>query len=153
MPDELTGGPGWQQVVAEIDRYIASREPEQPEAAVARAPTPELRRAIEFTRGKVVVLIGGQCRPHSQRALERDLELGELRWIPSRSHQSISEFEPQVAREEVGLVILAIRWASHSFEGVGDMCVKYAKPFVRLPGGYGPNQVAAQIVSQVGGIG
>lgn len=153
MPDDLTGGSAWEQVVAEIDRYIASREPEQPETPAPRTPTPELRRALEFSRGKVAVLIGGQCRPYSQRALERDLELAELRWIPSRAHQSISEFESQVARAEVGLVILAIRWASHSFEGVADMCVKYAKPFVRLPGGYGSNQVAAQIVSQVGGIG
>jgi hypothetical protein len=153
LPEGVSGGDAWEQVAAEVDRYIASREPERPETASQRAPTPELRRAAAMLQGKVVVLIGGQCRPHSQRALERDLELAELRWLSSRPHQSISEFEPDVARPETALVLLAIRWASHSFEGVAEMCVKYGKPFVRLPRGYGSNQVAAEIVSQVGGIG
>jgi hypothetical protein len=31
------------------------------------------------------------------------------------------------------------------------MCDRYGKPFVRLPGGYNPDQVARQILEQVSG--
>jgi hypothetical protein len=55
-----------------------------------------------------------------------------------------------VARPETALVIVAIRWSSHSFENVDELCRKYGKLYVRLPGGYNPNQVAKQILDQVG---
>ncbi|MEZ6105837.1 MAG: hypothetical protein R3B96_06870 [Pirellulaceae bacterium] len=69
-------------------------------------------------------------------------------WIETREHQSIDGFEPYVARADVAVVLLAIRWASHSFGDVREFCERYQKPLVRLPGGYNANQVAAQILQQ-----
>jgi hypothetical protein len=46
------------------------------------------------------------------------------------------------------LVLLAIRWSSHAFGDVKQFCDRHGKPLVRLPGGYSPNQVAAQILAQ-----
>jgi hypothetical protein len=43
---------------------------------------------------------------------------------------------------------LAIRWSSHSFGEVKAMCGRHGKPFVRLPAGYNPDQVAQQILAQ-----
>lgn len=148
MPSDLPYGEAFERVLAEVDRYIASREPERPETMPAAATSPAVARVADLLRGRVVVMIGGQRRPHAQAALERDFALGELRWVATRPHQSIAEFEVQVARPETALVLLAIRWASHSFEGVADMCARHGKPFVRLPAGYGSNQVAAQILAQ-----
>jgi hypothetical protein len=37
-------------------------------------------------------------------------------------HESINKFEPYVARTEVSLVLLAIRWSSHSFGEVKGFC-------------------------------
>jgi hypothetical protein len=51
----------------------------------------------------------------------------------------------------VTTVLLAIRWSSHSYGEVRDFCEKHGKLFVRLPGGYNPNQVAHQILLQRGG--
>ena len=48
------------------------------------------------------------------------------------------------------MVLLAIRWSSHSFGEVRSLCERYGKPLVRLPGGYNPAQVAWQILQQVG---
>ncbi len=48
-------------------------------------------------------------------------------------------------------MLLAIRWSSHSFGDVKRFCDRYGKPMVRLPGGYSPNQVAAQVLMQVSG--
>jgi hypothetical protein len=48
------------------------------------------------------------------------------------------------------VVLLAIRWSSHSFGEVKDFCDRYGKLLVRLPAGYNPNQVAVQILQQIG---
>jgi hypothetical protein len=99
-------------------------------------------------RGTTVVLIGGEIRTAAQAALEQAFELAELIWLSSEEHQSIEMFRPHVARSEVALVMLAIRWSSHSFGDIKAFCDAYEKPFVRLPGGYSPNQVARQILEQ-----
>jgi hypothetical protein len=97
------------------------------------------------------VLIGGIRRRGPQRLLKTALGLAELIWIETKEHQSITAFEPAVARPEVSLVLLAIRWTSHVFGEVKQFCDRYGKPLVRLPGGYSPNQVAAQILAQSSG--
>ncbi|WP_154673818.1 hypothetical protein [Singulisphaera acidiphila] len=74
--------------------------------------------------------------------------LKELFWIETKEHQSIAAFEPAIARPDVALVLLAIRWSSHAFGDVKPYCERQGKLLVRLPGGYSPNQVAAQILAQ-----
>ena len=98
--------------------------------------------------GRSVVLIGGICRRESQKLLKTSLGLSELIWIETKEHQSIGAFEFPIARPDVALVLLAIRWSSHAFGDVKQFCDRYGKPLVRLPGGYSPNQVAAQILAQ-----
>jgi hypothetical protein len=46
------------------------------------------------------------------------------------------------------VVLLAIRWSSHSYGGIREFCEAAGKPLVRLPGGYGTNRVAREIVEQ-----
>lgn len=151
IPEEITLGPGASQAVREVDRYLASREAARDAApSPPREPTEDVQRVAELLEGKTIVLIGGDERAEAARAMERAFELEKLRWVSARPHQSLSTFEPEVARDDAALVILAIRFSSHSFEGVKAMCDRFGKPFVRLPGGYGVNQVARQILQQVG---
>jgi hypothetical protein len=96
------------------------------------------------------VLIGGVERPAARRAIERAFGLSGLNWVSTRPHESVTVFEPAVARPAAGVVLLAIRWASHSYGDVKGYCEKYGKPMVYLTGGYNPNQVAHQILAQVG---
>jgi len=150
MPADLSASPGIDSVLDSIDRHQAAREAaRQPTTDKPRPASPEVEQAAKLLEGRVVVLIGGEQRPHSKRALERDLRLTELKWIATSPHDSVSRFESQIARPEVALVMLAIRWSSHSFEAVKEMCQRYGKPYVRLPAGYGSNRVAAEILSQV----
>jgi len=144
---ELSDVPrGFQLVLREIDRFMANSP--LPEGICVTGPTPEVQEAARLLKGRSMVLIGGDRRPGSHQALEEAFGLQELIWIETREHQSISGFEPYVARPDVAVVILAIRWSSHSFGEVRDFCNRYGKPLVRLPGGYSPNQVAAQIMGQ-----
>lgn len=149
LPDLDEPPPGFGLVLREIDRYLASRIP-TPETTIAEAPSAQVVEVAELLKGKSVLLIGGVRRPEAHQALKAAFGLDDLIWFETREHESIDVFEPYVARSEVALVLLAIRWSSHSYEGVKRFCERHGKPMVRLPGGYNPNQVAAQILSQCG---
>lgn len=145
--DDLTAG--FRLVLREIDRYLATRRSSSVEVT-SLEPTADVARAARLLSGRSVVLIGGIRRPQAQGALRTALGLEELVWIGTREHQSIRGFEAAIARPEVALVLLAIRWSSHAFGDVKPFCDRHGKPLVRLPGGYNPAQVAAQILSQCG---
>lgn len=146
-PETLGRDARFERVLAEIDRYMASREVDRPPAAPEVIEESVLRvRAL--LRGRVVVLIGGERRGETADRLARIFELAELRWISTREHESVSRFQSDIMRPETALVLLAIRWSSHSYEEVADMCALYDKAFVRLPGGYGANQIAHQVLQQ-----
>jgi hypothetical protein len=149
FPGDLQLPKGVELVLREIDRYLAIR----PAAEAVRqdeAPTEEVRKARDLLHGRSVVLIGGERRPPAAEALEETFGLRELIWIETREHQTHAVFEPYVARDDVAVVVLAIRWSSHGFGEVKEFCEKYGKPLVRLPAGYSPNQVAHHLLRQVG---
>ncbi len=133
-------------VLREIDRYLASCPP--PERPAIPQSTPEVQTVARLLKNKSMVLIGGDRRAGACQALTEAFALKNLIWIPTKEHQPIDGFEPSIARPEVALVLLAIRWSSHSYTEVKNFCDRYGKPLVRLPGGYNPNQVAMQIMNQ-----
>jgi hypothetical protein len=149
IPEDAELPKNFQLVLREIDRFLSSR-PTKPDPAIVAASSPEVRRVRDLLKGRTVVMIGGDRRPFSSDALIESFGLKELVWIETREHQTHTVFEPQVARPDVALVLLAIRWSSHSFGEVKDYCDRYGKPLVHLPAGYNPNQVAFNIINQVG---
>jgi hypothetical protein len=148
MPDEMEVPPGFQRVLTEIDRYLATQSP--PSAEITRAVSEEVQEVAKLLENKAILVIGGERRPHACEALKSAFRLKELIWISTREHESVDPFESYVARPDVTTVLLAVRWTSHSFGEVRDFCEKHGKVFVRLPGGYNPNQVAHQILQQRG---
>ena len=149
LPEDESLAPAFNLVLREIDQYLAARpEPDPMPAPAHSTSTEEVQRVRELIAGRSLVLIGGIRRPQAQLQLETELGLDSLIWIATREHQSIEGFETVIARPEVAAVLLAIRWASHSFGEIKQFCDRHDKPLVRLPAGYGPNQVAAQILSQ-----
>ncbi|MDG3003910.1 hypothetical protein [Paludisphaera mucosa] len=151
MPDVDEPPRGLQMALREVDRYLAARRPATQEPEAPEPPTAEVVAAARLLAGKAVVLIGGARRPDAHDALRSALGLQELIWIETREHESIERFEHSVARPDVALVILAIRWSSHAFGEVKTFCDRYGKPLLRLPGGYNPNQVAKQVLDQCSG--
>lgn len=147
MPASFEAGPALRRTVQAIESWLERDDAES--APRERAPSPEVRRVADLLRGTVVLLIGGERRRPAEEALRKAFDLAELRWVATQEHQSIAPFEAEVARRDVALVLLPIRWASHSFEGVQEFCERYGKPFVRLPGGYNPNRVAIEVLRQV----
>ncbi len=147
LPDRDDLPQGFLLVLREIDRFLATRTP-SPTAAPGYVPPAEVKEAARLLDGRSIVLIGGIRRQEAQAALKKTLGLKDLIWIETKEHQSIESFEAVIARADVAIVLLAIRWSSHAFGEVRQYCVQHDKPLVRLPGGYGPHQVAVQILSQ-----
>lgn len=147
MPEHDAAPHAFQLVLREVDRYLASRL-STAELSSGHVPSVEVAQARSLLGGKTAVLIGGSRRPDAHDALCAAFGLNELIWVETREHESIDRFEALVARAEVALVLLAIRWSSHSFGEVKRFCERYGKPLVRLPAGYNPNQVASQILAQ-----
>ena len=151
--DRLPSGPdmpaGLRLAVREIDKFRQSR-PLPETTTEGPEPGALVREARKLLAGRSAVLIGGEARRRAKEALEWTLGLKELIWLRGNDYRSFQDFEPFVARPDVAVVVLAIRWSSHSFGEVRSLCDRYGKPLVRLPGGYNPNQVAQQIVVQAG---
>jgi hypothetical protein len=138
-----------QSVLESIDQFL-SAEPATPAMSLGdEAPTKEVLATRDRLRGTKLVVIGGDARPYSKDALKEAFELAEVIWVTSRAHQSAESFKPVIQSPGVGAVLLAIRWSSHSFGVVRDYCAEANVPFVRLPAGYNPNQVASELVGQL----
>ncbi len=137
---------GFQLVLREIDRYLATSPPQ--DVLSMTPPTLEVQEVARLLQGRSMVVIGGDRRPANCHALQDAFHLRDLIWIETKEHESIDSFESSIARPDIAVVLLAIRWSSHSFGDVREICDRCGKPLVRLPGGFNPNQVATQILSQ-----
>jgi hypothetical protein len=147
MPD-MQLPESFQRVLSELDRFLATQMPSV--QRIARETSAEVRRVAELYQGKTMIIIGGDRRPHAYEALKSAFNLKELIWIDTRDHESTDIFLPYVSRPDVHVVLLAIRWSSHSYGDVKTICDKFGKEFYRLPAGYNPNQVAYQILQSRG---
>lgn len=114
------------------------------------SPQSERQRVTELLTGRVAVMIGGVCRPEKREALCRELGLKELRWIGTRAHAPLEPLVAAVSDPDVDLVLLLIRLSSHSFGELAEPCKQRGIPLVRVPGGWGTNQLAHQILEQAG---
>lgn len=113
------------------------------------APSADVTRLKELLAGRTLVLIGGHPKPESVSRLEQSLGC-KVEWLESRPHQSPEEFRPALARADVLVVVLLIRWSSHVFGNVQAYCAEAGKLLVRAPGGYSVNTLAHTILKQVG---
>lgn len=140
---------GFQTAMREVDKYIALQtDAPAPDAIPPAELSNEVALVANALAGQTVVLIGGESRIQARRALISALKLNDVVWIATREHESVAPFEAHIARPEVAVVLLAIRWSSHSYGEAKQFCDTHNKPLVRLPGGYNANQIARQIMLQ-----
>lgn len=127
------------------------------ELATRRAdggPTPAAsaeQRVAAALRGRAMLVIGGDPRNQHAERFEQTFGLSELIWPVTREDApNLYALEPMIARPDVAVVVLLIRFIRHALNDVDDLCARYDKPLARLPAGYNRAQVAAAIVEQCG---
>lgn len=116
-----------------------------------RSPAPELARVRAFLRGREIVLVGGSRRPLAEEAIIEAFELTGIRWLDFGEHKSLELYKPDVARPDVVLVLAMIRFMSHAYDELREVCQRNGKLYARLKGGYSPNQIATQVWEQLSG--
>lgn len=135
----------FQAVIHAIDDYLESR-PDIDHSLNQEQPTEDVVAVRRMLEGRKLILIGGRCRKASQQKIEKAFALDELIWLSTKPHESVYNFKSTVQGTGVGAVLLAIRFASHTFGEIKEFCKEAGVPFVRLPAGYNANQVAHQIL-------
>lgn len=139
---------GYVVLVRELES--ASRRGARAAPSTAREPT-DVERVAALLRGRALVVIGGLPRPDHARGLEQAFDLSEAVWLLSREHNpDLAALEPPIARADVALVLLLIRWIRHALNDVAALCERHGKPLARIPGGYNPESLAPQILAQCG---
>ena len=119
-------------------------------AAQPADPTP-VAEVAALLKGRAVLVIGGLPRPEHKANLERSFGLSELVWPLSREQKpDVPALEPHVARPDVVVVLLLIRWIRHALGDVASLCARHDKPLVRVPGGYNADTLAPLILAQAG---
>jgi hypothetical protein len=116
-------------------------------AVTEKKQAASVQETFDFLAGQRVVLIGGEVYNHVFERLEQAFQCN-LIWCEV-SKTGFKNYEVSIAHQDTAIVLFATRWASHaSFYEVKELCAKYGKTFVQLPGGYGVNQIAHQIKVQ-----
>lgn len=143
LPDDAFG------LNRELERVAHSGAHRPPPARGPRTPTEEV---AELVRGRKLLVVGGDPRPEHAERLRAGFELAEVLWPQtSKVNPSVSGLEPYVARAEVALVLLLIRFIRHGVNwDLPAVCEKHQKPLVRVPGGYNIEVVAPLILEQAG---
>ena len=131
LPELVERPVGFSRVLNEINRYLdSSQEEGQDEQQQPKVETAEVREARRLLSGRSALFVGGLVNQHAKRSLEQAFGLKELIWFETVEHKSLDIYKPFVIRPDVVLVVLAIRWSSHAYGGLREMCKKYGKHFV-----------------------
>ncbi len=126
-----------------------------PEADIEEPPagrdySENVLRVRDMLRDSRVVLVGGERRDDAAERIREAFDLSEVEWATVNEHTSSTPLEAPIRRPETRLVLILIRLAGHlHVDDVVGYCEKWDKPLVRLPAGYNPEQIAAQILEQV----
>jgi hypothetical protein len=129
----------------------AHAEPSEPRVDVESTPrwTDNVGRVRELLRGRRVVMIGGQPRSEAARRIEDAFALSALDWVRLTEHGSSEPMRPAITRADTALVILLVKLVGH---GHADDAIAWSRaagvPFVWLPAGYNPEQIAAAVLTQ-----
>lgn len=135
-------------IVREIDRHLDESRRALRHAAPEVGPDPEIERVAELLEGTTMVLIGGEARVENRAALIEAFRLKDIVWLTISDDPTLIEIRTAVARPEVSVVLLLIRWARHRHGEAAEIARDLGKEFVRIPAGMNPRAIAAEIWDQ-----
>lgn len=134
---------------AHVVSRVLGDDPAPADDARPREYSPGVARVREFLRGGRVVLVGGERRDEAERRIRDAFDLAGLDWISLPEHSTAAPLEAPIRRADTRLVLVMIKLAGHHhIDAAAEVCARHAKPLVRLPAGYNPEQIAAQVLEQ-----
>lgn len=145
---------GVQEVARELEREIERQARKAAEAEAldleieySESERAELEAVRALVRGKRCLFIGGICREESRQRIENELGLAELVWPSTNGTESVYNFESDIQNTDVTVIL--IRFMRTGWGHARELAQKHNKLFVRMPAGYGVNQVVRQFYRQI----
>jgi len=121
------------------------------EASSDGKPLSDEERVRAVLRGRAMLVIGGEPRQEAEQRLRDSFKLAHLHWPVTREGApDVYSLEPLIARPDVVVVVLLVRWSRHALNEVAALCDRHGKPLVRETRGYNPVQIASSILEQCG---
>ncbi|HLO42094.1 MAG TPA: hypothetical protein VK176_13795 [Phycisphaerales bacterium] len=144
------GGAGYPTLGRVIESMRGGDEVE--EAAEERAYSASVQKVRDMLAGSRVVIVGGERREEAVNRIREAFELAEVEWVALPEHGSTAPAEAPIRRADTRLVLVLIRLAGHLHtEEVAMFCDRHGKPLIRLPAGYNPERIAAEVLEQASG--
>lgn len=132
-----------------LGRGLAGRSEEKAPRAAPKDYSPTVLRVREGLRDSVLVVVGGQRRQESVDRLVEAFELRDVDWVSLNEHSTAAPLHAPIARPEVQVVAVLIKLAGHQHVDEATAAARRSgKALVRVPAGYSPEQLAAQILEQ-----
>jgi hypothetical protein len=131
-------------------RAVSAPERDARPQPASRASETLIERVARWLRGRSILFIGGERRPEYIERHTRAFGLREFIWATGDRGPTPAQFEADIARDDVAVVVLAIRWSRHSFGDIRQACQRHGKPLVRLRAGYNEHELARNIEEQAG---
>jgi hypothetical protein len=128
----------------------AERDEVAPAPGGAAEWSPAVLRVRELLQGRTIVVVGGDKRNDAVGRFE-DAFGATVEWVEIREHASPLPARAVIQRPGIALVLVLVRLAGHQHvSSTKGYATEARVPFVHLPRGYNPEQVAAAIIGQVG---
>lgn len=114
-----------------------------------RAFSSAVMRVRDMLRGSVLVIVGGERRQDAVDRLVEAFEIRGVEWIVLNEHTTAAPLHAPIARADVLVVAVLIKLTGHQHSDEAAAAARIAgKALVRIPAGYSPEQIAAQILEQ-----
>ncbi len=152
FPDDISAHP--MLVDAATQSAVEARprpKPADDESEVqTRAWSEDVHRVRTLIEGGQIVVIGGEPRRDAIERMVDAFGLDEVAWPELTEHGSAEPMRAPIANPRTRLVVVIIKLTGHEHaERARDFARQASVPFVLMPAGYNPEQIAAEVLKQV----
>lgn len=124
-------------------------KPDDEEAPQRRAWSEDVLRVRKLFAGGQIVVIGGEPRRDAIERMIDAFELDRVEWPELTEHGSAEPMRAPIAHPRTRLVVVLIKLTGHEHaDRARDFAKQASVPFVHMPAGYNPEQIAAEVLNQ-----
>ncbi|MCH7603778.1 MAG: hypothetical protein IIB54_13525 [Planctomycetes bacterium] len=142
------------EVIANVIHREETRREATIEILVDESPrwSDRVARVRKMRWGRQGVIIGGEARIEASERIKEAFGLSNVVWVRLTEHGSGQSMRAPIERPETALVLVLIKLVGHHH---AEEACAYAhaseKPFVYVPAGYHPEQIARAVMDQASG--
>jgi hypothetical protein len=124
-------------------------KPVEERAPQVRIWSSDVLRVRSMFNGGQIVVIGGEPRRDAIERMVDAFGLDGVEWPELTEHGSAEPMRAPICNPQTRLVVVLIKLTGHEHaERARDFARQASVPFVHMPAGYNPEQIAAEVLNQ-----